>query len=88
MRKSDKEHLARVAALGCIICRQPAEIHHIRHQQGMGRRAPHTEVLPLCPKHHRTGNRGEAIHAGRQSWEAAHGTERELLERVRAELAR
>jgi hypothetical protein len=56
---ADKRHLSRVAALGCIICRNgnlgdtPAEIHHIREGYGRGQRAPHTETLPLCPIHSR-----------------------------------
>ena len=40
MKKADSLHLSRVAALGCIVCRNqnlgetPAEIHHIRTGQG------------------------------------------------------
>ena len=89
MTKSEKRHLQRVADLGCIVCRKvyfcktPAEIHHIRAGQGMAQRAGHFETIPLCPPHHRTGGYGVAIHAGRESWEEAYGTESELLEQVR-----
>ena len=70
MTKDEKRHLQRVADLGCIVCRNvyfrktAAEIHHIRAGQGMAQRASHFETIPLCPRHHRTGGYGVAIHAG------------------------
>lgn len=86
MKKADKEYLARVAALGCLICRRPAMIHHIRTGQGMSQRADHRHVIPLCGDHHQHGGHGVAIHAGQKTWEAKYGTELELLEQVRREL--
>ena len=80
---AEREHLAAVAALGCLICAMPAEVHHIRHQVGAGRRASHFKTIPLCPTHHRLGNHGVAIHAGKKTWEAKFGTELELLEKVK-----
>ena len=93
MKKAEKEHLARVASLGCIVCRNlgffetPATIHHIRAGQGMGQRASHNEVIPLCPGHHQHGGHGVAIHAGQKIFEAKYGTEEQLLEQVRELLA-
>jgi len=84
-------HLARVAALGCVVCRNmgygatPAEIHHIRTGQGL-KRASHFETIPLCHAHHRTGGYGVAFHAGAGAWQAAYGSELDLLEQVRGEL--
>ena len=55
MNKAEKEHLSKVASVGCIVCRMqgneesPAEIHHVRTGQGMGQRASNYEVIPLCP---------------------------------------
>ena len=55
MNKAEKEHLSKVAAVGCIVCRMqgneesPAEIHHIRSGQGISQRASNYEVIPLCP---------------------------------------
>ena len=55
MNKSEKEHLSKVASIGCIVCMNqgsegtPAEIHHIRHGNGMSQRANNYEVIPLCP---------------------------------------
>ena len=85
MNKSDKDHLSRVAALGCVACRvmdiedSPASVHHIRHGQGMSQRAPHKLTIPLCPPHHQTGGYGVAIHAGKDAFERTYGTELELL---------
>lgn len=87
--KAEKEHLGRVAALGCIVCRHAetpfmaAEVHHIRQGAGMGRRNSHFETIPLCPMHHRTGGYGVAFHAGPKVWQELYGTERELLEEVK-----
>lgn len=73
MTKAEREHLARVAEIGCILCARlgypgtPAEVHHIRTHTGAGRRASHFDTVPLCPEHHR-GNTG--IHGmGRKAFE-------------------
>lgn len=89
--KAERQWLNDVAGLGCVCCRNlglgasPAEIHHIRAGQGMAQRARHTDVLPLCPRHHRacylTG-----FHADPRGWQLEHGTEEELLQQVRAEV--
>lgn len=92
MKKAEREHLSRVAALGCIVCRNlgygetPAEIHHIRTGQGVAQRASNYSSIPLCHPHHRTGGHGVAVHAGKQTWEKNFGTELELLEQVNNEL--
>ncbi len=78
-----------VVGLGCVVCRReglgisPAEAHHPRFLAGLGQRAPHKRILPLCSPHHRTGGPGIALHAGQKTWEAKYGTEAELLEEVR-----
>ena len=74
LTKAEREHLGLVAELGCIICGRPAECHHVA---GQGMRASHYETIPLCPDHHRNGN--DCVHAGRRTFEARFGTERELL---------
>ena len=89
MNKAEKEHLSKVASVGCIVCRMqgkeesPAEIHHIRHGQGMSQRASNYDAIPLCHAHHRTGGYGVAIHAGRKEFERLYGTELKLLELTR-----
>jgi len=87
MKVKHARHLSKVAALGCIVCRNhgfddsPAEIHHIRAGQGL-KRASHYETIPLCPTHHRIGGYGIAFHAGKVAWEKVFGTEKELLATV------
>jgi len=80
--KAEKLHYSRVVDLGCLICEMPAEIHHITTTRGFGGRAKNNEVLPLCPLHHRLGNRGVAVHSGVKSWEEIHGEQTELLKKV------
>lgn len=75
-----------VASLGCIICREkfgvfsPAEVHHLRQDTGIGRKAE--EKIGLCALHHRLGGQGVAFHAGKKSFEANFGTQSELYEKV------
>ena len=88
MTKAEQQHLSRVAALGCVLCRRlgyrdtPAEIHHPRTGQGMSQRASHFETIGLCYPHHQGD---EGVHGlGRRAFEARYGcTERELLAEVR-----
>lgn len=86
MKAKERQHLGKVASLGCIVCRMAgletaAEIHHIGNGT-MGKKASNYEAIGLCHIHHRTGGHGVAVHAGRQTWEANFGTEKELLEKV------
>ena len=87
--RQEKEHMGRVAALGCIVCEDlgyygsPATVHHIGNQ---GMRASHFDTIPLCPAHHQHGGFGVAVHAGRKTWESIYGTEQELLARVKERL--
>ena len=88
MTKAEKEHLSKVAALGCMVCRRmgyegtPAEIHHPRRGTGLGQRASHYDAIPLCPEHHR-GNTG--IHGlGTKGFPKRWGfTEADLLDEVK-----
>lgn len=88
---AESAYIGRVVAAGCIVCRNlgygetSAEAHHIGNGT-MGKRASNSEVIALCPSHHRYGGYGVAVHAGRKAFEARYGTERELLEQARREL--
>ena len=82
MSKAEKNHLQMVAELGCIICKMPCEIHHLRQGMGMGQRNSHFNVIGLCHKHHRTGGYGVAIHAGQKEFEKNFGIENFLLEKT------
>jgi hypothetical protein len=80
--KAEREHYSRVIELGCVICRMPAEIHHLLTGKGMAQKSANNRVIPLCPTHHRNGSTGVAIHAGIKTWEAKHGTEEHFLKLV------
>lgn len=81
----EKAHMGRVAELGCLACLNMghpgtwAEVHHARAFAGLGQRSTAFHTMPLCPNHHRHGGSGVAVHAGIQSFERNHGTERDLL---------
>jgi len=88
MTKEERKYLGRVAELGCAVCRRmgyegtPAEIHHRKAGMGIGQRAGHDQVLPLCVEHHRgaTGVHGLGVRGFQKHW--GYGEE-ELLEDVR-----
>lgn len=77
--------MGRVAEMGCALCRHlgfgatPAELHHPRSNAGIGQRASHMDVIPLCYEHHRgaTGLHG----LGKRAFEREYGlSELDLLE--------
>lgn len=88
MKKAEREHVNKVAELGCVACYvqagvwgTPGEIHHIREGQGMAQRAGWGQVICLCTNHHRNSGNGKlAIHAGKLSFTNEYGTESELLD--------
>jgi hypothetical protein len=82
MTKAESQYLNKVASLGCIVCGMPAEIHHRRTGTGL-KRAIHSEVIPLCHSHHRTGGYGVAIHSGIKKWQELYGNELDLIEKVK-----
>lgn len=89
--KAERDHLSRVASLGCIACLNmgyrdtPAEIHHITTGVGMGQRASHYETIPLC-FHHHSAQGQDGYHKHPETWQVMHGQERDLLEQVRGML--
>ena len=58
MSAAGKRHMARVAALDCVLCGKagPSEVHHIREGQGAAQRAQDTLTCALCPDCHRGPN--------------------------------
>ena len=63
---AEKRHMARVAALPCLVCGSQATVHHVTgYADRMGRFArSHQLVTPLCPVHH------QIQHGPRESVEA------------------
>ena len=92
MTADDKRHVSAVVALSCVVCRNEnlgescAEYHHVRYLGCMGKKAPAKAGVPLCPAHHRSGGKGIAYHAAPWTFEAAYGTEAQLLEQTYNEL--
>jgi len=83
-----KEHYAKLARIGCILCKQlgvkeiedsPVEIHHCRINGGLRKNAP---AIPLCAWHHRLGN--TSVHLlGNKGFTKYWGiSQEELLEKV------
>lgn len=72
----NKRYFAKISEPGCCICRQPPQIHHeIGNQtiKGVGNKASHDRVMPLCHYHH-VGDEG--IHTlGVETWEKKYGTQ-------------
>lgn len=86
MTRDERNHYAKLADLGCVVCllqgygHSPCEIHHIRTGTGLAQKAHWSKAIGLCPTHHRTGGYGVAIHAGVDGFEDAIGmNEVELL---------
>ena len=79
--KLEKQHMNKVAQLGCIICgNSEVHLHHIRYPGlGMGKRSTNFEVIPLCQPHHQ-GNL--SVHGSPKLFEEKFGTQKQLLERV------
>lgn len=98
MSHAEAIHLDRVAALGCVVCRNiglgymPAQVHHLRHDPytggklGLSQRAPHAWTIPLCPTHHQYGGFGVAYHAGPREFERNYGCEIDLWNQTEQEL--
>lgn len=70
----DREHMARVAARGCLICGGPAQFHHvdILTPKGMGPKVSDYIGAGLCPRHH-TGDQNDCAHNGEREFWKRHG---------------
>lgn len=69
---AEKRHLARVAAVPCLVCGAAAEVHHVVSDGYQRLSRDHKRVTPLCPDHHRTGP--DAVHVlSHSGFTARHG---------------
>ena len=82
--KAEREHMSKVASLGCLVCQRPANVHHIRPiGLGISNRSSHYETIPLCHDHHQ----GQfSIHNSKQEFESMYGTEHEMLQKTLREI--
>lgn len=87
-KKAEREHVSRVAELGCVACYvqagvwgTPGEIHHIREGQGAAQRSSWWSVICLCVGHHRGGEKQKiAVHAEYKKFTIKYGSESDLVE--------
>ena len=91
--EAEREHLARVRALPCIVCylrgeaqTSPKEAHHLKRDPTTGQslggsqKAPHWATIPLCRDTHHWN--GVNVHMGSREFERRWGNEIALLERT------
>ena len=52
--KAEREHMAYIASLPCLVCGGQATVHHVTgYADRMGRFSrDHMLTAPLCPRHH------------------------------------
>jgi len=90
--KLERERLQTISEMPCYACFQdgkgevPSEVHHIRNHTGIGRRPPHSDTIPLCHSHHRTGK--ISVHLGKKAFVERYGTEQEILKKINREIER
>lgn len=76
-----------VRDVGCLVCRSPASIHHVRDGLGMGQKVNHWRVLPLCYEHHQADGAGDiSIHGSPKEFRELYGSEVDLEIKLRGEL--
>ena len=82
--RQEKQHMGEVAALGCLICGSPAQVHHV-HGHAFGSKS-NWRVAPLCSQHHHMGPFGHCVHMGAKTFEQNYMTEARMLEIVNERL--
>lgn len=82
--KSERDHMARVASLPCVLCERLGQhqwtrttVHHLRAGQGAGQRASNYLVVALCQDCHTDGRLG--MHGDRTLLRIANVDELDLL---------
>ena len=83
--KAERDHMDAVAALGCLICKMPAQIHHV-HGHAFGSKS-NWRVVPLCYPHHHGGAFGHCVHMGTKTFEANYMTQAAMLAEVNRRLS-
>lgn len=85
---SEKEYQDKIAAVGCMACRQDGifnpwvSLHHIA---GRTRPGSHLLVIGLCGPHHQQDDTSGvvAVHPNRARFEQTYGTQQELLDEAK-----
>lgn len=72
----DQAHMARIAALGCLVCGSPSHAHHCDGvlPKKLGPKVTDYATAPLCPTHHLDDKR-DCAHGfgGERAFWARHG---------------
>lgn len=73
-----RAHMARVAALPCVVCLKPgpSEVHHVIHGRFSQSKSSDFETIPLC---HACHMGPEGIHKGKVTWADKNGFDWEFL---------
>ncbi len=69
MTETEKDFHQQIKFRGCIVCRDPVDIHHI-----LGRKHQWA-VIGLCPAHHRPESHRLSIHKSKRTFGSYHGDE-------------
>ena len=84
-KSAGRDHMTRVAALPCVCCGYwPVHAHHVICGRYSQRKAPDTQTIPLCERHH-TG--ADGIHTRREWWVQTYGEDTDYLPVVADALA-
>jgi hypothetical protein len=62
---AEKRYMALVASCGCLVCGEPASVHHCRDGIGLSARAGNYLTVPLCYEHHQGASGWHALQAAR-----------------------
>lgn len=90
-RVVDRDRLARVAGLPCVICysfnmpqNSPTQVHHCIHERYSRRKAGDDKTIPLCDGHHQGDfdTSKIALHREPDSWKEEYGLDTEWLDQV------
>lgn len=84
-----KKYWGLVAALGCVICGAPAQIHHVHGGSMIGRgvdrggaqKTSDWLVIPICHVHH-VGDAGIDNNVGVRTWEERYGLQALFVDEV------
>lgn len=67
-----KRYMQKVREVGCLVCNQPANAHHIREERNKNDYL----TIPLCQEHHQ----GDfSIHMSKRQFTNIYGSELDLL---------
>jgi len=83
--KAEKAYHAKVAELPCAACgAEPPSLVHHKTGAGMGLKASHWNVMPLCPMCHQYGK--NAVHASLKNFTKIYGSQDEMIRLTKEQL--